>query len=406
MQMMRGVKRMRFAIFLLAALAALPARANSLSAGSAGAPPGGSAVVNLTLSARGAELTGLQFDLDFDARTLELEASAGPAASAAGKALHASVPAPAALGRLRYVVIGLNQNVIEDGIIARFTVRVQPQAAVGTYVLRLANVIGTRRDGGTLPLPSSDGSLQVITGPTPFISPGGVRHGASFEPEFSPQSWVTVFGSGLANTTRIWTAADFRENQLPTQLDGVSVTINGLPAYVYYISPTQLNVLAPRDTSEGEAVVQVRSPLGTSHAASARMQRLSPGFFMFEPESRRYVAAVHADGTWAAKPGLWPGVATRAVKPGDTVMLFATGFGPTNPPSDPGFIFASPLPLAGTVAVRIGGVAATVAFAGVVSNGLVQINVVVPELPDGDATVRAEIGGVHSPANAWITVRR
>ena len=79
-----------------------------------------------------------------------------------------------------------------------------------------------------------------------------VVNGASFQPDFASNTWVTIFGENLASTTRTWNQADFVNGALPTSLDGVSVTTSpspsvplsispysSLPAYVEYISPTQ-----------------------------------------------------------------------------------------------------------------------------------------------------------------------
>ena len=60
-----------------------------------------------------------------------------------------------------------------------------------------------------------------------------------------------IQGTNLAFDTRIWQTSDFIGNDLPTVVDGVSVTINGNPAFVEYISPTQINVQAPTDTATG-----------------------------------------------------------------------------------------------------------------------------------------------------------
>ena len=66
----------------------------------------------------------------------------------------------------------------------------------------------------------------------------------------APNTWVEIQGTGLApaGDTRIWQASDFVNNQMPAKLDGVSVTVNGISAYVYYISPTQVNILTPPDS--------------------------------------------------------------------------------------------------------------------------------------------------------------
>jgi hypothetical protein len=73
----------------------------------------------------------------------------------------------------------------------------------------------------------------------------------------SPQTWTTIVGEDLSKTTRSWTSSDFVNGSLPKSLDGVSVAVNGLPAYDSYISPTQVNFLTPADSTTGP--VQVHS---------------------------------------------------------------------------------------------------------------------------------------------------
>ena len=103
----------------------------------------------------------------------------------------------------------------------------------------------------------------------------GVVNSASFVPGFEPGSWVTIFGSNLALNARGWRADEIAGGKLPTSLDGVSVTINGLPAFISYISPTQLSVQAPSDSSiiDGQNVsVTVTSPVGTARATGTHHQ--------------------------------------------------------------------------------------------------------------------------------------
>jgi uncharacterized protein (TIGR03437 family) len=67
---------------------------------------------------------------------------------------------------------------------------------------------------------------------------------------------------------------------------------------------------------------------------------------------------------------------------------------------------AEPLP-ANSVAISIGGVAATAIFSGLVAPGLYQFNVTVPEnLPNGDAAVLATIGGVATATGVSVTVQQ
>ena len=234
----------------------------------------------------------------------------------------------------------------------------------------------------------------------------GVVNGASFQPGIAPGAWITIFGSNLASTTRTWRNDEIVGGKLPTELDGVSVTVNNRLAAVYFISPAQINVQAPSDEGTGPAPVQVTTVRGAS-SVNAQLGTFAPGFFMFDPESRRYLAAVHADGTLLGKPNLFQGLTTAPARPGETVLLFGAGFGPTDPAVPSGQVFGGAAKLTNPITVRIGGVPAEVQFAGLSGAGLYQLNVKVPDtLPDGDAPVVAETGGVRTQDNAFITVKQ
>jgi len=220
----------------------------------------------------------------------------------------------------------------------------------------------------------------------------------------APNTWVEIKGSDLApgGDARIWQGSDFVNNQMPTQLDGVSVTVNGKPAYVYYINPTQVNILTPPDAMTGSVQVVVTNNGTTSAAYTSTAQAASPSFFVFN--GGPYVAAVHVDGSLIGPTNLYPGSTTPA-KPGETVLLFANGFGPTNVPVTSGSITQSGT-LAPPPVIKIGGVAATVQFAGLVAVGQYQFNVVVPSLaPDGDQTITATYSGLSTQAGTLIAIQ-
>jgi len=189
---------------------------------------------------------------------------------------------------------------------------------------------------------------------------------------------------------------------MPTQLDGVSVTVNGKSAYVYYISPTQVNILTPPDAMSGPVAVQVTANGATAASLTAQAQALSRSFFVFNGGS--YVAAVHANGTFLGPTSLYPGSTTPA-KPGETVLLYANGFGPTSTPTVSGSAIQSGT-LLPTPVIKIGAIPATVQFAGLVAPGEFQFNVVVPpNMPDGDQTITASYNGVTTQSGALITVQ-
>jgi uncharacterized protein (TIGR03437 family) len=232
-----------------------------------------------------------------------------------------------------------------------------------------------------------------------------VVNGASFTPEFASGEWVTIFGQNLSPDTREWGPLDFAGNNLPTELDGVSVSINGIPAYVYYISPGQIDVLAPDDPTTGSINVQVTTNGLNSTTVSVNKQAYVPAFFIDSVGGDKYIVATHANGTPVGATTLYPGTSTPA-QPGEEIILLGTGFGATNPPTPTGQTITSPHPLAQSVTITIGGVEATVDYAGVTESGVDQFNVVVPPgLSPGDQLVVATIGAVQSQANAYITVQ-
>ena len=238
----------------------------------------------------------------------------------------------------------------------------------------------------------------------PAISANGVVNGASFQPGVVANSWVTIQGTNLAPQMDDWSHS-IVNGALPTSLDGVSVTMGGKPAYVYFISPGQLNVLAP-DIPAGPTTVTVTNAGGASAGFATTASTYGPAFFLW-PGSQ--VVATRQDYSYAAKADTFAGAATVPAKPGDVLILWATGFGPTAPPVPSGV----PAPgngsyqTASSPAVTVNNTPAIVFGAALApgSAGLYQIAIQVPgTLADGDWPIQATIGGVASPAGTILSV--
>ena len=249
-------------------------------------------------------------------------------------------------------------------------------------------------------------TLGAAPPPGPLITLGGpALNAASFQPSISPGSWTTLRGTNLAPVTRVWAAGDFKGNKLPVALDGVSVTVNGQNAGIYFISPTQINMLAPDVSATGEVPVAVTTQ-GVTVRTTATLRRFAPAFFTLGAGSPPYVAAVHADGTLVGSPGiLGSDVATRPARPGDRILLYGTGFGPTNPASPSDELVAGPVATANRVTIRAGDRMLPVEFAGLVSPGLYQFNVVIPDdLAPGEYRATADVGDGTTLAAASLTI--
>jgi uncharacterized protein (TIGR03437 family) len=225
---------------------------------------------------------------------------------------------------------------------------------------------------------------------------------------FSSNTYVEIYGMNLSATTRLWAGADFNGVNAPTSLDGVSVDINGKPAFIYYISPNQINVNTPEDTAVGPVQVQVRTPFGPSNTITVNRARLSPTLQtvpQFLINGKQHVVALTPDfSTYIGHIGMIPGVAFRPAKPGDTISIYALGCGPTTPPTQAGVVAAQGSSLMLPYTLQIGGATAQVSFAGIVGAtiGLYQFNVVVPALPPGEHAITLTIDGVPNNQNLTI----
>ena len=253
------------------------------------------------------------------------------------------------------------------------------------------------------------GGSPVALAPNPLTTPAPVitlvANAEGGVATIAPNSWVEIKGSNLgpAGDTRIWQSPDFVNNQLPTSLDGVSVTVNGVPAYVYYISPTQVNILTPPNAISGSVPVQISDNGVVSANFMVQAQAQSPSFFVFG--GGPFIAATHVNGSYLGPTTLYPGLTTPA-QPGETIVMYANGFGSTSAPvvsgSETQSGTLSPMPV-----ITIGGVPATVTFAGLVAPGEFQFNVVVPpSLANGDQPTMAMYNGLTTQAGTLITVHQ
>jgi uncharacterized protein (TIGR03437 family) len=235
----------------------------------------------------------------------------------------------------------------------------------------------------TLVIQSPTALPQAITVPLTFavgassaVTIGGVAHGASFAGNFAPGMVLSVFGSGLAPSTQVASGLP-----LPLSLAGVSATVNGVSAPFYFVSPGQLNVQVPYETTLGPAVLAVNNN-GQVAVFPFTVSAAAPGIF------------VGGDGSVAPNP---------AGAAGQTLLAFITGDGDLTPtlatgatPPATTAIARLPQPRM-PVTLTVGGVNAAIAFVGVPNglSGVTQINFVVPEgVPSGDQPVVVTVGGV------------
>jgi uncharacterized protein (TIGR03437 family) len=238
---------------------------------------------------------------------------------------------------------------------------------------------------------NSGGVLQVLPvtlalGP---VSLTKVVNGASWtEGAVSPGEVVVLGGSNLGPTPLAGLALD-ANGFVSSNLAGVQVTFDGIPAPLIYASATQVAAVAPYDLDgKTSSAVQVTVGGRPSNTVSVPVAAVAPGIFT-------------ADAS-----GSGPAAAFRT---GDIVSIYLTGEGQTTPAGINGKVTATPpLPLQ-AVTATLGGQPVEVVFAGEapgVVSGVMQVNLRVPATaPSGDLPLVVSVGGAQSQPGVTLSVR-
>jgi uncharacterized protein (TIGR03437 family) len=227
---------------------------------------------------------------------------------------------------------------------------------------------------------------------------------------FASGSWLEIKGTNLATGARLWAGSDFQGLNAPTSLDGASVTVNGKPAFVEYISGTQVNVQTPADAATGPIPVAVTNCAGTSTSFAAQKAAVAPGILApasFLIGGKQYAVAQFADLVYVGSPNLIPGAAFRPAKPGDSIVIYGIGFGDVTPASAPGVVVTELNYLDG-LTIAFGSTPATIAYGGLARQavGEYQFNILVPDVPDGDSQIHFTLRGADVSQTLYLTVKR
>jgi len=232
----------------------------------------------------------------------------------------------------------------------------------------------------------------------------------------APGSYIEVYGSNLApaGDSRTWLQSDFNGNNAPTQLDGTSVTVGGQPAFVSYISPTQVNAQVPSNVATGSQQVVVTAGGVTSTAYTITVNALAPGLLApssFLLNNKQYVVAQHANGNFVLPANSLSGYTTSPAAPGETVTIYGVGFGPANSSSNTtipaGQIVTASNTLVNQVQMQIGGQPATLSYQGLAPSliGAYQFNLMVPSGASGDSLLTFTQNGTPGTQTLYLSVQ-
>ena len=229
----------------------------------------------------------------------------------------------------------------------------------------------------------------------------GIVNAASYaNGPLAPGEFITISGQNIGPQVTAAGVPDASGN-LSAQLGGVQVTFNGVPGPLLAVSAERVTAIVPFEISGSASIAVVLSFHGKQAAAQTlRSTDTSPGLFSADGTGSGPGAFLNPDGTLNSPDQ--PAVA------GSTVVLTATGLGPTNPPGSSGTTVTGAFPLAGDVSVQVGGKAANVIFAGATQGqvaGTTQLNVQLPRGVAGTVPVVVTAGNRTSQATVTVSIR-
>ena len=245
--------------------------------------------------------------------------------------------------------------------------------------------------------------LAQSSGSGPYYTADSIANSAAnVTGLYAPNTFVTIYGQNLAYTTRALSASDISGDMLPTVLGttGVRVLINNIPADIYYVSPTQVNLLIPTSLIPGPVMIQLVVDGLAGPAIPILLQSAAPSLFQLDATT---VLAVHLNGSTIT--------AASPAQAGEVVVLFASGLGPTNPAAIPNQIphqAASVTPIS-SFSMLMNGAPVNpqqILYAGVVPTfaGLFQINVQLPANTPSNPQIQIGYAGIMSPTGRVLPV--
>jgi len=372
---------------LLVALAILPRFAVSagLSCPDQSLVAGQSAISSIGFSAEAAQISGVQFDLEWDP-ALGVQITSGAQIGGSGKVLYA---APLTKRSLRVLIAGGDSSIISDGPL--LTVFLSATGDPGAAGLRITNAIGAASDGSPVAIQEVSATIRIDppgeTLPVPLLSQG-VLNAASFVPgPVAPGEIITLLGSfGIDPVS-----------------ETVTALVNGTAAPILYAGGNQVNATIPFDLDlAAGAKIELQASDRQLGKATVPTTPAAPALFTMTGTGLGAGAILNEDYTVNS--------ASNPAALGSIVMMYGTGFGGLTPPVPDGQLADSAAVTTLPVTATVGGVNADVLYAGTapgLTTGAIQINVRIPPgaAPNLASPIAINVGSSPIPAGVSVAIQ-
>lgn len=221
--------------------------------------------------------------------------------------------------------------------------------------------------------------IPNLSGTGVWVNPQGVVGSATYSPvgdNISPGEFISIYGNGLASSAVSATSLPF-----PKTLGGVSVSINGVNAPLYYVSPTAIICIVPYELTGNSATIIVTNNNTASNSVTVGALPFSPGVISANDYGFGDGVITHANGT------LVNSASPAAVN--ETVVMYVLGLGGLSTAVADGAGATGIDNATAQPFVAIGGNLAQVGYWGLtVDAGLYQINFTIPPgTPSGEQSV-------------------
>jgi uncharacterized protein (TIGR03437 family) len=252
---------------------------------------------------------------------------------------------------------------------------------------------------GLMLLPLIPAAVSTLNAQSPKYSAEGIANSANWQVgDLAPYTFATISGENLADVSRGRTAGDGNNSGIAS----VDVFVNGVAAMVFYVSPRQVNFLVPIIWRPGNVKVWLGNRGQAGPEVTVRLREYAPALFQLDPN---LIVAQR----W---PDYSPATPDSPARPGEVVILYATGLGAFTAPINDYIPLRAPLQIAArrdfrllldNVPVDDG----RILYAGAVDQfwGLYQINLRLPENVADDPTVQIAIGDYISLPGLRLPLR-
>ena len=247
-------------------------------------------------------------------------------------------------------------------------------------------------------------AAAFVKAEAPLYSAESIVNSADNQPgALAPNTLATIYGQNLAYGTKALSPDDIQGGTLPTVFPGtgVHVLIGNIVANLIYVSPTQINFLVPPNLIPTALNLQVVVDSWAGPAIPIQLTAAAPALFQLDPQN---AIATEADGSVITP--------STPAKPGDVIVLYATGLGQTLPPVVYSLIprAAASLTEFASFTVSLDGTAvdpAAILYAGIAPNfgGLYQINLALPASAGPNPQISIGVAGSLSPPGVTLPVQ-